>query len=295
MSGTDAGLVLSRLLFDAAALFLWGAGVYLGVLVPEALRGTIWRALAPARSVAFAALVVSIVLTLPLRTMALDEEWANAPNVEMLLAVATGTNIGTAWLVQAALVSVGGVAWIMWPRLQPAITTMIAGLLLASLSITGHAAMNEGWLGRAHQVNNIIHLLAAGAWIGALPAVLLILPRIGRGGGDQDAGLALMRFSTAGHLAVTIVVLSGIANMFLILGKLPDDWTSQYQRLLVIKIALVLVMIAIAVANRYVFVPRMRRQPGSMRALAAGTIGEIAAGLAVLGLVAWFGMMEPGA
>ncbi|MDR9762821.1 hypothetical protein RJJ37_24860 [Rhizobium redzepovicii] len=49
----------------------------------------------------------------------------------------------------------------------------------------------------------------------------------------------LTRFSTAGHVAVIVVILSDVANMLFILGGPPLDWTFVYQRLLTIKIGLV--------------------------------------------------------
>jgi putative copper resistance protein D len=174
-----------------------------------------------------------------------------------------------------------------------AATASASALVLASLAVTGHAAMNAGWLGIVHQANDVVHLLAGGAWIGALLPVLLILRHLKDPQRGRQARTALIRFSTAGHVAVALVILSGVANMLLILGGLPTDWTFIYQRLLAIKIGLVAAMAAIALVNRYVFVPRMSRSAGSPRALACGTVAEIVLALAVVGLVACFGMLEP--
>jgi putative copper resistance protein D len=51
-------------------------------------------------------------------------------------------------------------------------------------------------------------------------------------------------------------------------------------------------MVLVAVVNRYVFVPRLARDP-SLRALKACILVEIGLGLAVVGLVAWFGTLQP--
>lgn len=45
--------------------------------------------------------------------------------------------------------------------------------------------------------------------------------------------------------------------------------------------------------NRYVFVPRLSRRPGSLNALRRATLAEVALGLAAVALVAVFGMMDP--
>ena len=106
--------------------------------------------------------------------------------------------------------------------------------------------------------------------------------------------MALRHFSNAGHVTVALVILSGIVNAMLILKRLPTDWSSPYQMLLAAKIGLVAGMVFLAIVNRYVFVPWIGRNPGrALQALRLGSIAEIIVGLAVIGLVAVFGMLEP--
>jgi putative copper resistance protein D len=102
-----------------------------------------------------------------------------------------------------------------------------------------------------------------------------------------------MRFSTVGHWAVALVILSGIGNMLLIVGTVPLNWSFEYQLQLTVKIVLVFAMTMLAIVNRYVFVPRLAREPIYEAALHRGTIAEIGLGLLVVGLVAWFGMLQP--
>ena len=78
------------------------------------------------------------------------------------------------------------------------------------------------------------------------------------------------------------------------LKRLPTDWSSPYQRLLAIKIALVAGMTLLAIINRYVFVPWIGRNPSrALQALRLGSIAEIVLGIVVIGVVAVFGMLEP--
>ncbi|WP_454856026.1 copper homeostasis membrane protein CopD [Rhizobium binxianense] len=293
MTGPDAALVFCRFLLDGAALFLWGACAYLRVLVPEDLRRETWARLGVLRKIAVACVAATTVAMLPLRAAIIGNGWRDALDPGTLSAVLLETTVGTAWLCQAAAAVLLLGAGILPGRFHMAATASASALVLASLAVTGHAAMNGGWLGIAHQANDIVHLLAGGAWIGALLPVLLILPHLKDRQRGSQARTALIRFSTAGHVAVALVILSGVANMLLILDGLPTNWTFGYQRLLALKIRLVAAMTAIAVVNRYVFVPRMSRSAGSPRALACGTVAEIVLALAVIGLVAWFGMLEP--
>ncbi|EHL1169005.1 copper resistance D family protein, partial [Escherichia coli] len=69
---------------------------------------------------------------------------------------------------------------------------------------------------------------------------------------------ALMRFSWCGHFAVIGVLASGVLNALLITG-FPPTLTTYWGQLLLLKAILVMIMVVIALANRYVLVPRMRQ------------------------------------
>ncbi len=118
-----------------------------------------------------------------------------------------------------------------------------------------------------HRIDDIVHVLAAGAWIVALVPFLYVMRAAAIAEQRQSAIAALHRFSTLGHVAVSIVLGSGVANTFLIVGHLPTDWHSAYQIKLLLKMGLVIAMTLLAVINRYVFVPRLQARNG--RALRA--------------------------
>jgi putative copper resistance protein D len=110
----------------------------------------------------------------------------------------------------------------------------------------------------------------------------------------RDAAIAVARFSSAGHLAVALVILSGVINTLLVLGRWPTNWSSPYQAMLGVKIALVATMIALAIVNRHRFLSRMAaHRPDVVRAVRRGTIAELVLGLCAIGLVSVFGMLEP--
>jgi putative copper resistance protein D len=277
---TPAGaLIVCRFLFDAAAIWLWGASAYLLFVVPAGLARHIDQVLRPARAVAIAFAVAATAAMLPLRAATIGNGWEDAFSPEMLHGILLETDVGRGWIFQAcATVFLMAASSLRVHRRRA--QTVGAALLLISLTASGHAAMNSGWLRIAHRLNDGLHLLAGGAWLGALVPVLLILPMLGAGRFQSEARLALMRFSAAGHVAVALVIASGIANMLLIVRTVPFDWSVRYQLLLV------------AVVNRYVFVPRLARDP-SLHALKACILVEIGLGSAIVGLVAWFGTLEP--
>ena len=289
----DTAFILCRFVFDGSALFLWGSAAYLWLLVPEGLSSDIWAKLRVARFAAVALGVLATMALLPVRSAMLGNGWADGLDTDTMKSVLTGTSIGTAWAWQAVFaVVLLAVTWLPSHR-QMAATAIVSGLLLCGLALTGHAAMNDGWLRVLHRANDIVHVLSGGAWIGALAPVALVLCRLRDHTAGTDARTALIRFSSAGHIAVALVILSGLANSVLITGGLPLDWSVPYQRLLALKIGLVVIMVLMAVFNRYGLVPRIGRSRAAGNALAAGTIAEIVIAIGVVALVAWFGTLEP--
>lgn len=290
----ETAYIACRFFLDIAALYLWGSSAYLWLLVPASLSGNIWTRQYRLRALAIGCILFATVLALPFRSAILNGDWAYASDFNAMLDIISGTTIGTAWIWQAAGAAFVFLTYVAAPmRLRAATMTIAAGFLLAGLAASGHAAMNTGWLRALHRGNDIIHVLAGGAWFGALIPVALIFPLLSDRQAGRNATTALIRFSTAGHVAVSVVLISGIANMFLIIGGFPLDWSVDYQLLLSVKILLVLSMIGLAIFNRYVLVPKLSRPHGSVAALRIGTTVEIVLALAIIGLVAWFGTLEP--
>ncbi|MBB3213096.1 putative copper resistance protein D [Herbaspirillum sp. Sphag1AN] len=293
MNSVDLALLGCRFVFDTAALFLWGASAFLCFLVPPDLKQPIRQQLTPLWTLAWLGIGLGVAAYLPLQTARIGDGWHDALNVNVLYSVATGTSVGAAWcsqvlcLVMLGLLRIRAHAW----RLH--IDVLTSALLLLSLTMTGHAVMDDGWLRIAHQCNDALHLLSCGGWAGALVVVLALLPRITKADSSASAQLALRRFSNAGHIAVLLVLVSGSVSTFLIVGSWPFNWALAYQRLLCIKITLVLLMTTLAIVNRYLLVPRMQGSACAPRLFVWATFAEIGLALIVMLQVACFGMLEP--
>src|SRR3546814_7128138 len=106
---------------------------------------------------------------------------------------------------------------------------------LASLAWSSHGAASEGALGWLHLASDIMHLLAASAWIGALAAfVLIFVQRKDDDRGDLPlAHRALAGFAGAGTLLVALIVLSGLVNGLILVGfdNVGELGTSLYGQL----------------------------------------------------------------
>lgn len=224
--------------------------------------------------------------------------------IEMIVG---GTASGTAWLLRmAALLVALIVARLLRrsPVTALALVAAAAAVALASLAWNGHGAMDDGAIGWLHLTADILHLWAAGIWIGALVALLLLVFRSGALV-DSDHLLlshrALDGFSLVGTLTVGAIIGSGLVNSWLLVGParflvLPQ---SLYGRLLIAKLALFGAMAVLAAANRFRLVPAFERSLGAgdhgaaLRALRRSLTLETGCAVAILGLVAWLGTLEP--
>ena len=293
MTSTAAVLALCRFGQDAAALLLWGASAYLAWLVPKELAAEV---VARIRRGTIPAVVVALAATLaklPVEAATSGDGWRDGFDPTTVLGVLLETSVGEAWAAQALAASLLALVQAVPSPRRVTATALGSGLLLASLSLGGHAAMHEGALGLLHRASDAVHVLCAGAWLGALWPVLVILDRLGRSEGRSEAGVALLAFSRAGHVAVALVLVSGAVNTALVLGRWPTDPASPYQVLLDAKVLCVAAMVGLALVNRYVVVPRLGRRPAAAVALRRATLVEIALGLVVLALVGLLGLLDP--
>jgi len=285
-------LALVRLCFDAAAITAYGISAFIAGIAPKRLGQAIAASSNFLVVAASSLAVLSTFAWLPIEAAMIGDSWQSAVDRSTLSALLCGTAIGKAWLVRLAL-SLLLAAALPW-RSAFIVRLALSGLLLASLALTGHANMDEGTRGVLHILNDALHLLAGGAWLGSLLALPGCLARLRDPAFCTEAKTALRRFSMAGHLAVALVIVTGILNTVLVLRRWPTDFTSTYQMLLVIKIAFVAGMTGLALMNRYIFVPRMLTQRDrALIQIRNGTYAELALGAGVLALVAFLGILDP--
>jgi putative copper resistance protein D len=290
----ETAFIALRFVHFAAAMAMFGISIFVALMPPPSLahdlarsnRGGLYAACAFGLATAFAMIAV--------QAGQMGNGWQDvlAPSVWQAVA---GTAFGKVWQwhigwgVAATLCAV-----LVAGRWQYPLLLILTGGFLASLGFVGHAAMQDGVAGLVHRANHAVHLLSAATWVGSLLPLLACLRYIRDLRHRAAATVALRRFSAAGHVAVVVVVLTGMVNTGMTLHAWPVHWASTYQLLLAIKIAVVALMIAQAVVNRYVIVPAMRERPdAALRALVRGTWLEIGMGVIVLLLVSGFATLEP--
>jgi putative copper resistance protein D len=285
-------LALVRLCFEAAAITAYGVSGFIACIAPKRLGQAIAASSKFLIVAASSLAVLSTFAWLPIEAAMIGESWQSAVDRSTLSALLCDTAVGKAWLVRLAL-SLLLAAALSW-RSASIVRLALSGLLLASLALTGHANMDEGARGVLHILNDALHVLAGGAWLGSLLALPGCLARLRDPAFCTEAKTALRRFSSAGHLAVALVIATGIVNTVLVLQRWPTAFSSTYQMLLAIKIALVAGMTGLALINRYIFVPRMLTQRDcAIIQIRNGTYAELALGAGVLALVAFLGILDP--
>jgi putative copper resistance protein D len=285
-------LALVRLCFDAAAIAAYGVSGFIAWIAPKRLGQAIAASSNFLIVAASSLAVLSTLAWLPIEAAMIGEGWQSAVDRSTLSAILCDTAIGKAWLVRLAL-SLLLAAALPW-RSASTLRLALSGLLLASLALTGHANMDEGTRDVLHILNDALHVLAGGAWLGSLLALPGCLARLRDPGFCTEAKTALRRFSSAGHLAVALVIATGIVNTVLVLQRWPTDFASTYQMLLAAKIAFDAGMTGLALMNRYIFVPRMlTERDRAIIQIRNGTYAELALGAGVLALVGFLGILDP--
>ena len=279
--GARFALMIDLALLMGLPLFWWVMGIAgrRGVVVLLAIAGMALSALWLLTS---GAAMAGVPITSP--------DWATA---QILL---TMTPIGPVLAVRGAALLLALVATAL-PRgdrwaLAP------AAVAAATLAWTGHAGATENVAGSLHRAADVAHVWAAAGWIGAL-AVLLhaILTLRPTSGEAQRIARMLARFSLMGTLIVATLVVSGAINGAMIVGvaQLPALTGSRYGWLLGAKLVLFGLMLALAAANRWWLTPALE-SGAPQRAVAhlrLSLLIETSAAIAIIGLVAWLGTLDP--
>jgi len=163
-------------------------------------------------------------------------------------------------------------------RVSLILVLLFALVGLAGLSLAGHAA-SIGGIGFA--ALDLVHLVAVGGWLGAVPAILLLAWRRRRGGSETALSAALGRHSAVATVAAPIVALTGIANSPLVLGQARGLVATDYGNLVIAKALLFSIAFGIGAANHFLVrrgaVRRMLPLIGAELAIAALAVSAAAA------------------
>jgi putative copper resistance protein D len=192
------------------------------------------------------------------------------------------------------------------PSKQLWVIVGVLGLIsISSFAWTGHGHIGSGGAAGLHLFADVLHLIAAAVWVGALvPLTILVMQtfRAVPSREPQRVALALTRFSTIGPATVALLLLSGIANSWFLIDM--HHWSaalhSAYGLTLIAKVMLFGIMLALAAMHRSHTAPALQRilmESGApepiLRVLRATMLSETALAALVLAAVALLGTLEP--
>lgn len=222
------------------------------------------------------------------------------PHIEMML---FETDVGLAWGVRiVALVIASLAVMLRAPGFSLWVAAFAGAAALASLAWSGHGAMDEGNRRYWHFTVDILHLLAAGAWLGALLAFALMakINALQTEARIRLLARAVNRFEAIGAAIVLVITVTGVVNYLFIVGpKLDEVFLSTYGILLFIKVVLFAGMLVLAALNRFHLGPFLERSlrdgqyAVAANALRRSVVVELAAAVLIVGLVAWLGTLSP--
>lgn len=301
----EAALIALRWVQFWAAMILFGSSLFLlYALPPEGIgsgpqRGWSGRLLA----VAAAALLAAGLLALIAQTAILAGSLGDGIKPDSLWAAITTTAFGPSAIVRATAAATA-LAVLLSQRSSRAVlagSAILGALATASIAWMGHGASTDGAPGLVHLTSDMLHVLAAGVWIGALVLFLCLLwapPRT-----PEEARIvhrALRGFGGIGSAAVAVIIASGLFNSWFLVG--PDHLegllATIWGQLLVAKLVLFVAMLGFAGLNRFRLTPRLEAALGrdpdaAISALRRSLVLETGTALIVLFLVAMLGIQPP--
>jgi putative copper resistance protein D len=230
---------------------------------------------------------------------------ADAVSQGLVWTVLTQTQFGDDWTLRLEMALLLAVLLLLpainsgFASATDLICAMLAAGLAGSLAWAGHATATEGIDGTVHLASDALHLVAAGAWLGALWPLAILLGRARRAGDPVSAAIAhqaTRRFSILGMISVAVILATGVINTYEILGTLALSLGTDYNRLLLVKIGLFIAMVCVAAVNRQRLTPRLSSEGDRRRAirqLERNSRVEAGLGLLILAIVAVLGRIPP--
>lgn len=299
-------------LFGEFAFFFWVARPAFRH-ASQAIPLELYRRLHQVTAWSLAVVVASGVAWFLLQAAAMSGAAVGAMQPDTLDAVLTRTLFGRVWQIRFGLAIALGVVLLLLRRavdqrnraVLRGCSGFLAGALLATLAWAGHAAAEQGADRIAHLAADAVHLLAAGAWLGALAPLAYVLSRARQAANSEAYELAVgaaQRFSALGIASVSALMVTGTVNAWYTVGSLPALVGTHYGRLLLVKLALFGAMLALAAFNRFRVTSRLAQEaapasrdsaPRALRQLQRNAIAEAMLGLGLLAVVGALGIAVP--
>lgn len=228
----------------------------------------------------------------------------------VLNVVLTQTHFGIDWIIRAGLLVMLAGCLIVQARTRNHASGWVgmiaAWAFIASLTWAGHGgAADDVPFDFLHAPADILHLIAAGAWLGGLAPLALFLSNACRDKSVEAAAVAkaaTLRFSVLGLTCVGTLIATGVVNTWFLANTAAALFGTLYGQLLLLKIALFAAMIAVAGVNQRKLLPLLADATTdatdclqAIHHVRRNASIEAFVGIFVLALVGIIGILPPGA
>ena len=300
-------VVTARLAQFASAMVLFGSALFFVYGLPGRGAGAAKCLRWPRPLLLGAAVVLALgaAVSFCAQTAVMTGSIADALDPDSLASVFTDTQFGQATAVRFGLALLAAFALIIAKPsrgLWLVISVLAAGAA-ASFAWTGHGSLGEGQGREVHLASDVLHLMAAAVWLGALAALCILLFRSAKTPPPEELAAlhaALKGFSGIGSGVVAVLLATGLVNSWFLIGPshLFDILGAPYGLALTIKVGLFAIMLILAAANRYRHTPRLGAMldappAGAVAALRRSVLLETVLGVLVLVLVSLLGTLAP--
>ena len=288
-------LVLLRGLFVGSALSAFGTALFATTLMQPVAEGFDAKSRGIVEERVRSVMRLSLAAALPIGVAWLvleAQDIAGASTLTETVAaipdVLLHTTFGGVLALQSLAIAgaLTATAVMRWPNL---LAVGLAGL--AVLLEAGHShgfAMTDNAL----LLSQALHLLASGAWLGALIPLLIVV----RDAPLSIAELAARRFATLGSISVAVLVTTALFQGVELSGGFRGLTGTAYGGVLLIKVALFVLLVALAALNRFRLTPLLGGAGGetARRTLTASIATETVIGLLVVLAASVLSSLEPG-
>ncbi len=205
------------------------------------------------------------------------------------------SQFGTVWLVRHGLLLLLTALLLLREREHSAADRLafraeawlLAALGAAAMAWAGHAAAVEP-SGLAAGLLHALHLIAAGAWFGALLPLGALLRDASREAGADTRPFAVLAARAFSRLALVVmgtVILTGLANTWFQVGSIPALVGTRYGWLLLLKVSLLIPILILAQHNRRWLLPRLSGDGATVGRPAMARLGWFVAAESALALL----------
>ena len=242
----------------AALMSLFGTLVLLTLVVASAMaEATVdaprlrQRLLRVARFSTIGALITGVAW-LMVETMAIAGTDSVASTLHALPVIALRTQFGRWLLLRCSVLLVVAPLLGSWRKGIP-LAVVMAAIALAVQPMLGHVGAVGGGVGTTLILSEVMHLLAAGMWLGGLLPLFITIGTLPH----EAAATACRSFTPIGLSAVLVLGGTAAVQVAQFMGGLPGLFGTGYGHVALVKLGLFVVLLVLAALNRLALTDRL--------------------------------------